>query len=156
MIEHVPSTTAQKFVIGQQSNSMIKKQNKKRKYKVIYFLYTFYVLFYLKLKKFLWLCVKVVNSFTLLGQFIELHKIRFQKTRKINLRLYYFLFFLQHFEKLGINLTPKSIHIEEECGFKKHTECAQIPMDLDKCNTYNKAYLNLHLSFYLPICLSII
>ena len=79
IMEHVPSITAQTFVIGQQSNSMIKKQNKKRKYKVIYFSYTFYVLFHLKLKMFLWLCVKVVNSFKLLGQFLELHKTQFLK-----------------------------------------------------------------------------
>ena len=42
----------------------------------------------------------------LLGQFIEVHKSQktFSRTRKCDLRLYCSLF-LQHFAKLGVNLT---------------------------------------------------
>ena len=43
------------------------------------------------------------------------------------------LFFLQHLEKLGVNLTPYSLYIEEVCGVKKYrvTECS----NLEKSNT---------------------
>ena len=52
----------------------------------------------------------------LLGPFMELHKSNFfSKTRKFDLRLYCSLF-LQHFEKLGVNLSTESIYMEEEYG----------------------------------------
>ena len=37
-----------------------------------------------------------------------------------------FSFFLQHFEKLGVNLTPENIYMEEDFELKKHTECSNL------------------------------
>ena len=68
----------------------------------------------------------------------------FEKTSEFDLTL--LLFFLQHFEKLGINLISESIYMEEEYGLKKFKECAQIPIKQGECNTYNKAYLYLSIT----------
>ena len=45
--------------------------------------------------------------------------------KKFDLRLLIY-FFLQHFEKLKVNVIPKSIYMEEQYAFKKHTECSDL------------------------------
>ena len=56
----------------------------------------------------------------LLRQFIELRNAQFLK-RLENLTRDCIVFFssMQHFEKLEINLTPKSSYMKEDCGLKE-------------------------------------
>ena len=49
------------------------------------------------------------------GHFIEVHK------SEVFQRLELLSFFLYHFEKFGLNLTPQSIFMEEKFGLKKHS-----------------------------------
>ena len=57
----------------------------------------------------------------LLGQFIELHNNHFfQKEEHLTWDCIV-LFFLQHFEKLQVNIIPESIYMEKEFGLKKYT-----------------------------------
>ena len=61
----------------------------------------------------------------LLGQFIELRNTQiFKRLENFYLRLYCSLFFYVTFWKtrLGVNLTPESIHMKEKFGLKKHTQ----------------------------------
>ena len=67
----------------------------------------------------------------------------FQKTSKFDLTL--LLFFLQHFEKLGINLTSESIYMEEEYGFKKFKECTQIPIKQGECVIHITKHIYIYL-----------
>ena len=46
-------------------------------------------------------------------------------TKIFDLRLLFY-FFLQHFEKLKVNVIPKSIYMEEQYVFKKHTEFSDL------------------------------
>ena len=50
----------------------------------------------------------------------------FFKDQKIWSESVLLAFFLKHFEKLGVNVTPETICMEDECGLKKHTECSNL------------------------------
>ena len=56
----------------------------------------------------------------LLGQF-ELHSPQFFQRPGNLIRDCIVLFLPTTFEKLGVNLTPENIYMEEEFGIKKHT-----------------------------------
>ena len=69
----------------------------------------------------------------LLGQFIELRNTQFfQGTTQFDWRLYCSLFSKSVLKKLGVNLNPKRIYVEEEHRLKKDTEC----LNLDVCKIY--------------------
>ena len=71
----------------------------------------------------------------LLGQFTEVNKSQiFQRLE--NLIGDSIVLFLQHFQKLRVNLTAYSIYKGKECGLKKHKECIQI-----RTHTYIYIYI---------------
>ena len=112
MIESVPLTTAQKTVMGQQSNSL-KNRMKRGNSDVTLFQYKVTVLFLFWLEH-LW------DSWLtkLLGQFIELHNPQFFKRLKIWPKTVYIVLFsfMQHLEKLKVNFTPESIYKKKNVG----------------------------------------
>ena len=85
----------------------------------------------------------------LLGQFTEVNKSQiFQRLE--NLIGDSIVLFLQHFQKLRVNLTAYSIYKGKECGLKKHKECIQI-----RTHTYIYIYIYyMHYiySTYMCIC----
>ena len=54
------------------------------------------------------------------GQFIELRNAQlFKRLESLTRDWIVFFSSMQHFEKLGINLTAKSTYMKEDCGLKK-------------------------------------
>ena len=77
----------------------------------------------------------------LLGQFTEVNKSQiFQRLE--NLIGDSIVLFLQHFQKLRVNLTPYSIYMGKECGLKKHKECIQI-----RTHTYIYKYIYIYVLY---------
>ena len=123
MIESVHLTTAQKTVMGQQSNSLKNRIKKGFQMSLCFNIkLTFFFLFNFVSKK--WTLAKyIVNKITRPGQFIELHNTQFFKRLKNLIWDCITLFSsMEHFAKIEANLTPENIYIKEQCGLKKHTD----------------------------------
>ena len=77
----------------------------------------------------------------ILDQFIELHNTQFFQRPKNLTRDCILLSFFVHFEKLGVNLTPKSLYMEGS----RNTQSAQISINQDKHKIYNNIYIYIYI-----------